>query len=86
MEEAAHLRSVMDMRRRLTGGTQCIAASAPLPFNTRQDPATAALLLAGHGRLGPPCYSRLLAPGVHAYQALHINILTYQAFRITIRV
>ena len=37
--KAAHLRSVMDMRRRLTGGTQCIATSAPLPFSTRQDPA-----------------------------------------------
>ncbi len=34
-----YLRRVMDMRRALTGGTQCCATSAPLPFSTRQEPA-----------------------------------------------
>ena len=40
----AHLLRVMDMRLSVTGGTQCIARSAPLPFSTRQDPAAT-----GHG-------------------------------------
>lgn len=34
-----HFLRVMDILRALTGGTQCIATSAPLPFNTRHDPA-----------------------------------------------
>lgn len=34
-----NLRRVMDMRRAVTGGTQCCATSAPFPFSTRQDPA-----------------------------------------------
>ena len=33
------LRSVMEMRREPTGGTQCWATSAPLPFSTKQEPA-----------------------------------------------
>lgn len=32
-------RSVMDMRLRFTGGTQCCATSAPFPLSTRQEPA-----------------------------------------------
>ena len=35
----SYLRRVMDMRRAPTGGTQCCATSAPLPFSTRQEPA-----------------------------------------------
>ena len=34
-----YLRRVMDMRRAVTGGTQCCATSAPFPFNTKQEPA-----------------------------------------------
>lgn len=34
------LLSVMDMRRCLTGGTQCLATSAPFPFSTRHEPAS----------------------------------------------
>ena len=34
-----YLRRVMDMRRALTGGTQCCATSAPFPFSTRHEPA-----------------------------------------------
>ena len=41
MHERARLRSVMDMRRAVTGGTQCLATSAPAPFSTRQEPARA---------------------------------------------
>ena len=39
-----YLRRVMDMRRALTGGTQCCATSAPLPFSTRQEPAKSKIL------------------------------------------
>lgn len=34
----AHLRSVMEMRRAATGGTQCIALSPPYPFSTHTEP------------------------------------------------
>lgn len=43
-------RSVMDMRGCDTGGMQCCATSAPLPFSTRHDPAGHNIMFMTHSR------------------------------------